>query len=121
MIKLPKLPTLPTLSRQERLLAVGVAIVVTLLLMDRVIISPWLRHLSVMRREIHELEHTLVNQRRLVDLKGRVLAAMPCTSGRKRVSVMKEISLARSTTYRSPPWLSIWALARATRCSSVWL
>ena len=66
MIALPKLPTLPTLSRQERWLAIGCGLVLVVMALDRLILTPWIRHTTELRTEIRTLEQAVANQQRLV-------------------------------------------------------
>lgn len=69
MIKLPKLPTL---QPRERLLAVGCGVAVLVVLLDRLVLSPWSAHIAKVRQEIAQMEEALITHERLVARKERV-------------------------------------------------
>jgi len=68
-----KLPQLPQLRPRERLLAVGTGVVLVIVVMDRFVLSPWLRHAKAVRQEIHEMEQALQSYQRLLGRKQPVL------------------------------------------------
>jgi hypothetical protein len=69
-----KLPSLPTnLSRRERLLAIGSALVIAVVGMDRLVLGPWLRHMQQTRGEIHRLEAMIRTDRELLRRKPQIL------------------------------------------------
>lgn len=71
-----RLPTLLQLKPRERLLALGSGIVLAMLLLDRFVLHPWLRHAQTVRAEIRQLEDTLQTQHRLIEREERVLAEL---------------------------------------------
>ena len=70
-----KLPvSLPTnLSRRERLLAIGSALVIVVVGMDRLVLGPWLRHIQTTRVEIQRLEKMIRSDRELLRRKPQIL------------------------------------------------
>ncbi|MBI4313551.1 MAG: hypothetical protein HY594_01915 [Candidatus Omnitrophica bacterium] len=74
MPKKIELPKLSRMSKKEQLLAVATVLVVALLLLDRVVLSPWIRHLGKLREEIRRLEETHIGYQRLLGLGDRVRA-----------------------------------------------
>ena len=68
-----KLPQFPQLRPRERLLAVGCGVVLTIVILDRLVLSPWLRHAKTVRQEIHKMERTLQSYQRLLVRKESVL------------------------------------------------
>lgn len=67
------LPKLSTLSRRERLLAVGSALVLAVLGLDRAVLGPWWRHARTVRQEIQRLEAAIRSDRELIRRKPRIL------------------------------------------------
>ncbi len=74
MIKLPTLPSPSTWSRRERLLAVGSMLFVCVVLLDRVVLGPWLAHTAKVHREIHRLEEEMRQQQHLLTRKSQLTA-----------------------------------------------
>jgi Tfp pilus assembly protein PilO len=72
-MKLPSLPNFATMSRRERVLAAGSALVVVSVLLDRAVLSPWLRHSANVHREIRQLEEDVRNYQGLLARKGQIL------------------------------------------------
>ena len=71
-----KLPKLPTLQPRERLLAIGSGLVFLIVLLDRLVLSPWLGHARSVRREIRAMEEALLSHQRLLSRQARVEAAL---------------------------------------------
>ena len=80
-MKLPALPKLSSLSARERLLAAGVIFVISTVLLDRVVLGPWWKHVQEVREEIRKLEATIRTYQRLVDRKPQILAEVEVYSG----------------------------------------
>lgn len=69
-----KLPvSLPALSRRERLLAIGSALVIVVVGMDRLVLGPWLRHMQTTRLDIQRLERLIRSDRELLRRKPQIL------------------------------------------------
>lgn len=68
-----KLPALAQLKPRERLLAVGSVAVLLLVMLDRLVVSPWSRHGQTVRQEIARMEEALKNHHRLLERKDRVM------------------------------------------------
>ena len=68
------LPDFTNLSRRERLFAVGSFLVVCMVLLDRVVLGPWLGHARNIRREIQHLEKAIRNDRELIRRKPQIVA-----------------------------------------------
>jgi len=73
---LMRLARLTELQGRERLLAVLSGVALLIVLMDRVVLSPWARHSQQMQRQILELEQTLQTHQRLLARKDRVFAEL---------------------------------------------
>jgi hypothetical protein len=69
-----RLPTLLQLKPRERLLALGSGVVLSMLLLDRLVLHPWLRHAQTIRAETRRLEDTLQTHYRLMEREEGVLA-----------------------------------------------
>ena len=68
------LPTFSSLSRRERLLAFGGALVMCVVVLDRLVLGPWWRHTHHVRQEIARLEKTIRRERQLLERKPQILA-----------------------------------------------
>ena len=68
------LPKLPQLKPRERLLATGSGVVLLMVLLDRLVLNPWLHHAQTVRQEIHRMEQSLNHYNRLLSRKDYVLA-----------------------------------------------
>ena len=68
------LPKLPQLKPRERLLATGSAVFVLMVLLDRLVLNPWLRHAQSIRQETQRMEQSLKHYGRLLSRKEYVLA-----------------------------------------------
>ncbi|MBI3324654.1 MAG: type 4a pilus biogenesis protein PilO [Candidatus Omnitrophica bacterium] len=73
-MKLPSLPNFATMSRRERMLAAGSVLVLSSVLLDRGVLSPWLGHMAKVRREIQQLETDLRNYDALLARKSQIQA-----------------------------------------------
>ncbi len=75
-MKLPRLrlDQLSRMPQRERLLLAGCCVVVSVVLLDRLAISPWWQHRQRVRDDIARLEQRIVAYRRLLDRKGRIVA-----------------------------------------------
>lgn len=73
-MKSPKLPSLPSLAARERLFAFLGALMVVLTLMDRFVISPWWRHARQVSQDIHDLQHQVATNHRLLSRSSEVAA-----------------------------------------------
>ena len=71
-----KLPTLPDLQPRERLLAIGTGIAVLVVLLDRLVLNPWLHHARNVRQDIRQMEQTLLTHQRLLTRQDQVLAEL---------------------------------------------
>ncbi|MBI4598500.1 MAG: hypothetical protein HY737_08900 [Candidatus Omnitrophica bacterium] len=68
-----KFPQLPSLQPRERLLAVVGGMAVMVLLLDRAVLSPWLRQIRAVGRSITQMEERYVTNQQLMTRKDRVL------------------------------------------------
>jgi hypothetical protein len=73
-MKLPKLPSIAQLKPRERLLASGAAAVLLLVGLDRLVLSPWIRHTRTIRQETRTMTRALKSHSRLLTRETRVLA-----------------------------------------------
>ena len=69
-----KLPVLPALASRERLFAFLGVLMVALTLLDRFVISPWWRNTRQVGQDIHDLQHQVATNHRLLDRSGEVAA-----------------------------------------------
>jgi len=69
-----RLDQLSRMPQRERLLLVGCCVVVSVVLLDRLAISPWWQHRQRVREDIARLEQRIIAYRRLLDRKGRIVA-----------------------------------------------
>ncbi len=67
------LPKLPILKPRERLLATGSGVVLLMVVLDRLVLNPWLRHAQTVYQEIHRMEQSLTHYSRLLSRKDYVL------------------------------------------------
>lgn len=67
-----KFPTLAQMGPRERLLAACAGVIVLGMLMDRLVLNPWLRHGATMQREVLEMEAQLRAYGRLMARKQAV-------------------------------------------------
>lgn len=70
-----KLPTLPKLQPRERLLATCSGLVLVLVVLDKLVLSPWLAHAKAVNEEILQMEQALNTHERLLQRKDSVLAS----------------------------------------------
>ena len=75
-----KLPSLSEMSARERLLAAGVVFAASIMLLDRVVIGPWLRHVNRVRSDILRLESSLRTYQRLIDRRDQITAEVKAYS-----------------------------------------
>ena len=73
-MKLPKIPKLPKLAARERLLAAGVGMILCALVLDKVILGPWLDHARRVKEEIQSLERTVRTYQQMLERRDRILA-----------------------------------------------
>ncbi len=71
-MKLPRLPNFSQLSARERLLAAGVIFSFSVVLLDRVVLGPWWRHVNQMRSDVHRLESSLRTYQKLLARKQQI-------------------------------------------------
>ncbi len=69
-----KLPDLSSLSRRERLMAVGSALVLMTVVIDRAVMGPWWQHTRHVRDDIHRLERAITTHDRLLSRKDQIEA-----------------------------------------------
>ena len=68
-----RLPQMMQLKPRERLLAVGAGVVFVIVVMDRLVLSPWIRHAKAVRQEIRKMERALQSYQRLLGRKEPVM------------------------------------------------
>jgi Tfp pilus assembly protein PilO len=73
MIALPKLPVL---KPRERLLAAGSGLVLLVVVLDRLVLNPWLRHSQTIRRETRRMEQALQHNDRLLTRRNVIAAQL---------------------------------------------
>ncbi len=69
-----KLPGLPKLAAREKLFAFLGGLMLALVVMDRLVISPWWRNTQQVRQDIKELSHQVATNRRLLSRSAEVSA-----------------------------------------------
>ena len=67
-------PKLPQLKPRERLLATGSGVVLLMVVLDRLVLNPWLRHAQTVHQETRRMEQSLIHYSRLLSRKDYVLA-----------------------------------------------
>ena len=67
---------LPELKTRERLLAVGSGFILVVVVLDRLVIGPWLTHQHNVAEAVEKLEGTLQHYSRLLTYKDRVLSQL---------------------------------------------
>ena len=75
-LALPRIPSFDQLKPRERLLAVGSGLVLLLVMMDRLVLNPWLRQGQVIRQETQRMERTLQHYSQLLARKDRIAAQL---------------------------------------------
>ena len=88
------LPKLPQLKPRERLLATGSGVVLLLVVLDRLVLNPWLRHAQTVRQEIHRMEQSLNHYNRLLLRKNYVLTQQERYQRYLRSSLPDELQMA---------------------------
>ena len=91
MVKLPKLPTL---RPRERLLAVGSGLVLLAVILDRLVLNPWLHHAQTVRQETQRMERELKHHRQLWARKDQVDAQLLAYQRYLRVPIADELQMA---------------------------
>lgn len=76
LTRLFQLPSPTQLKPRERLLAVSSGIVLLIVVMDRLVLNPWLRQAQAVSQQIHSMERTLQHHRQLLARKDHVLAQL---------------------------------------------
>lgn len=99
-----KLPSITQWQPRERLLAACAAVIVLGLLMDRVVLNPWLRHAASVRREVRDMEAALRRYARLLARKDSVFVELeplqryiqrpPMTDELRMAALLQEIERA---------------------------
>jgi hypothetical protein len=67
-----KLPRLPQLKPRERLYATGAAAILLIVILDRLVLSPWFEQVETIQAETRRLEQALQHHGRLLARKGIV-------------------------------------------------
>ncbi|MBI3322554.1 MAG: hypothetical protein HYZ94_02620 [Candidatus Omnitrophica bacterium] len=78
--KFPSIPKFSNLSARERLLAAGVIFTLSVVLLDRVVLGPWWKHVQEVREETRKLGAAIRTYQRLVDRKPQILAEVEAYS-----------------------------------------
>jgi Tfp pilus assembly protein PilO len=89
-----RIPSLAELNARERLLAAGSAIVLLVVILDRLVLSPWLRQGQAVRQEIRRLEGALQHHRQLLAREARVVAQMEAYQKYLRPMLADELQVA---------------------------
>ncbi len=89
-----QLPDITKLQPRERILAVVGASVVVIVLMDRLVLSPWARHTRKVHQEIRSLEQDLQTQQRLLARRDRVLGDLESAKPYLRPPVEDDLQMA---------------------------
>ena len=89
-----RVPSLAELNARERLLAAGSAIVLLVVVMDRLVLSPWLRQGQAVRQEIQRMEKALQHHHQLLARKDRVVAQMDAYQKYLRPMLADELQMA---------------------------
>ena len=69
-----KLPQLPELKPRERLFATGSGVVLLILILDRLVLSPWFRQVQTIKTDTRQLEQALQHHSRLLARRGPIEA-----------------------------------------------
>lgn len=69
-----KLPRFANLRPRERVLAAGCTVILLMVALDRLVLTPWVRHGRKVRQEIQEMEKALQNHARLLTRQAQVSA-----------------------------------------------
>ena len=85
---------LPQLQSRERLLAIGAGAVLLIVLLDRAVLDPWLKHGQTIRREIRQMEESLRSYDRLLMHKDRVLTGFARYERYFRPSIADDLQFA---------------------------
>lgn len=90
---MPRPPKLPELQPRERLLAAGGMALLLIVALDRLVLSPWMRHTRTMREEIHRMDATLQGDRRLLARQPAVLAQLARYQRYLRPAIADELQM----------------------------
>lgn len=98
-MKLPMtLPALSQLRPRERLLAIGSGIALLVVVLDRMVLSPWWHHAQTLRQEIRKLEETLLTHERLAARRERVFAELDQYQRYLRQAIADDLQMASLLT-----------------------
>ena len=89
-----RVPSMAELNARERLLAAGSAIILLVVVMDRLVLSPWLRQGQAVRQEIRRTEKALQHHHQLLARKDRVIAQMDAYQKYLRPMLADELQMA---------------------------
>ncbi len=107
---MPQLLKIPELKPRERLLAIGAGLVVMVVLMDRLVLAPWVRHVQIVRREIRTMETALRSNQQLLARKDRVTSDLaryqrylhpPIADDLQTAALLKEVEATASESHVS--------------------
>ncbi len=85
---------IPDMNKRERILAIASAFVLSLVAMDRLVLGPWWQGVLNVRKEVRQIEDTLLSQKQLLSRKDRVMAEMASYQKLVRFAGSKEVELA---------------------------
>ena len=89
-----KVPKLPQLRPRERLLAIGCGLVLFAVILDRLVLSPWLRHAQTIRRETQRMQRELKHHRQLLAREAQVDAQLLAYQRYLRAPIPDELQMA---------------------------
>lgn len=89
-----QLPDVTKLKPRERILAVVGAAVVVIVLLDRLVLTPWAAHTRNVHQEIRKLEQELQTQQRLLARRGKVLGDLESVKPYLRPPVEDDLQMA---------------------------
>ena len=87
-------PKLSALSNRERFLAVAVLLILSALLLDRVVLGPWWRHVQAIRKDILRLETGIRAYQKILSRKPEILAEVEVYSAHLRRAEAEPLDIA---------------------------
>ena len=89
-----RVPSMDQLKPRERLLAAGSGLVLLILVMDRLVLNPWLRQGQAIRLETRRMERTLQHYSQLLARKERITAQLDAYRRYLRPTLVDELQTA---------------------------
>jgi hypothetical protein len=93
-MKLPIAEKLSQLSGRDRMAAIGIAMVLAVVALDRLVFGPWWRHMQHVEREISRLEGAIAAERQLLSRKDGVVSSLVAYENHLKLAGPKEDEIA---------------------------